>query len=136
MKPNFKNGTIELTTTEAKKASTIGSDLYNQLVQAKADFPTYKVVVLPQRKSKRTDTLKGLNYSFMDNYVAEHANEEQFEEYANLRSKEETNGKAIMTYGEIKKWFLSQFPEILNKRKELKSIIAASTSTTTIKESA
>ena len=66
----------------------------------------------------------------MDYYVAEHANEEQLEEYGNLRERDEISGKASMTYGEIKKWFLNQFPEILNKRKELKAKIAASVPTT------
>lgn len=126
---NFKNRTIELNKTEAKKASQFGTDLYNQLVKAKADFPNFEVKII-SNKSKRADALKGLTYEFMDYYVAEHANEEQLEEYGNLRERDEISGKASMTYGEIKKWFLNQFPEILNKRKELKAKIAASVPTT------
>lgn len=131
MQLNYFNNTIELTPAEAKKASKIGTKLFNQLAETRKVFTNFRVVVIVPNKSKRTDTLKGLTYEFMDNYVAEHANEEQFKEYSKLREKDIASGKAVMYYGEIKQWFVKQFPEILNKRKELKSKIAASASTTT-----
>ena len=124
MKVNYSNKTIDLTPAEAKKASKINSDQYNELIKARADFPTYKVVII-QNKRKSADTLKGLTYAFMEKYLSAHGSEVQIKEYNKLRTKSETDAKAIVSYGEIKKWFLAQFPEILNKRKELKEIIAA-----------
>lgn len=121
---NFKNRTIELTPADAKKASKINSDQYNELVKAKVDFPTYKVVIT-QTKSKRTDTLKGLTYDYMESYVASHGSKEQMNDFNEFREKDKMSGKAIISYGEIKQWFLKEFPEILNARKALKGKIAA-----------
>ena len=121
---NYKTKTIELNKTEAKEASQFGTDLYNQLVKAKADFPNFEVKVVSP-KGKRADSLKGLTYEVMESYLANHGSQEQIEEFNVFRSKDEF-GKAFISYGEIKKWFLNQFPEVLNKRAELKNKIAAS----------
>ena len=65
MKVNFTNKTIDLTKTEAKKASQIGTDLYNQLVEVRTNFPNFKVTVVSPNKSKRADALKGLTYGLL-----------------------------------------------------------------------
>ena len=129
MQLNLKNGTISLTTAEARKASEIGSDLYNQLIKVKADFPNFEVKVI-SNKSKRTDTLKGLTYDYMEKYIISHGSEEQLKNFKEFCTKDEMNGKPAMPYGKIKKWFLIQFPEVQNRRAELKNKIAASVSTT------
>ena len=72
MKINFKNHTIEMTKSEAKAASKYGSDSYKELMNIKKDFPTFEVVVTAKPKAKKNSAaLKGLNYEFMEKYIAE-----------------------------------------------------------------
>jgi hypothetical protein len=127
MKIEFNKMTIQLTNTEAKKASNPNEEMYKTLLAIKRDYPTFKVVVAEPRKSKRTDTLKGLNYTFMENYIKINK-EEKLKEFNQLRFNETAQGlkSSSISYGEIKQWFLMEFPEILNKRNEIKQILAAS----------
>ena len=127
MKIHYNNCTIELTKAEAKAASEYGSKMYNELLKIRADFPTYQVVVRTTNTSKRksADTLKGLTYDYMESYIIAHGGAEQLADFNEFREKDKMSGKAVISYGEIKSWFLTQFPEILNKRKELDRKIAA-----------
>lgn len=123
----FNEQTIKLTRAEAKEASKPATDPYKELVAVTRDYPTFKVVVAEPRKNKRTDTLKGLNYTFMENYIKINK-EEKLKEFNQLRFNETAQGlkSSSISYGEIKQWFLMEFPEILNKRNEIKQILAAS----------
>ena len=47
MRIDFANGTIEVTKTEAKKASIPGSAAYKALMEYRMENPSFKVAVLP-----------------------------------------------------------------------------------------
>lgn len=119
---NHATKSIELSPTAAKAANKYGSDGYNLLRAILADFPGYEVDVKPQRKAKRdgkaVDYLKGLSYGFMEDYISNHDDEEHTarKHYEDLRaiSKEaKEKNSAPKSYGEIRKWFLGRFPELV-----------------------
>ena len=114
MKINFESRTIEMTKTEAKEAGKYNSDKYNELKAIRADFPNFRIVT--KATSKKKDTYKGLNYAYITKYIADHTKEddERRTEFDRLRGYE--NGKKnplaeTATYGEVKAWFLLNFPE-------------------------
>ena len=106
---NAKNRTIELSNTFAKAASIFGSDEYNQLQEARRDYPRYRVVTLKQKGSGKAE-FANLSFDFMDKYIADHdENGERTKEYRALRGLD-ANGVAE-DYQTIKDWFLNTFPE-------------------------
>ena len=122
---NAKNATIELTKVFAKNASRFGSEEYKQLQQARADYPTFRVVI--RKAGKSVDHLKGLTFDFMLEYISSH--NKDFDDEMSVKeaflqlSARDEDGKKIegveyASYGEIKKWFLEQYPELNSKRKE------------------
>ena len=122
---NFKKNAIEMTKTESKAASKFGSDMYKQLQEARRDYPTYTVVI--KATSSKRESLKGLTYDYMENYIKKHDDENHsaMEKYKMLRGNTEDVLADSLTYGEIKKWFLSQFPEIAEFHKKREEIMAA-----------
>ena len=114
---------IEMTKTEAAKAVKIGNEQYEELCTLMNRFPTFEIEIV-KTSTKSVDHLKGLTYEYMENYIEKH-NKELLTEFYELCGKDE-NGKKIkfgvsFSYGEIRMWFLEQFPEIENfdNRKKL-----------------
>ena len=60
---------IVITKAFAKKAEQFKSDEYYELKEAKADNPTYKVVV---RKAPKADHHSGMDYDYMRKYIEAH----------------------------------------------------------------
>lgn len=128
---NAKNATIELTKVFAKNASRFGSEEYKQLQQARADYPNYRVVV--RKAAKSADCMKGLTIDYMLEYIDK--NDKPFNEELTVKAAflqitgRDENGDRIegsesASYGEIKKWFLEQYPEV-NKKQEQRDKINA-----------
>lgn len=128
---NSKNATIELTKAFAKNASGFGSEEYKQLQQARADYPNYRVVV--RKTSKSGDRMKGLTFDNMLEYIDKH--NKDFNEDMTVRDAflqitgRDENGNRIegeesASYGEIKKWFLEQYPEVNRRQEQRKNINA------------
>ncbi len=114
---NYTNNTIEMSKTEAKAAGKCGSDKFDELQTLKAAEPTFRVVIV-KSTAKKGDRFKGLTYEYMENYIKAHDDEEHsiLTIFNELRGLDENGQKkelaASATYGEIKMWFLSQFPQI------------------------
>ena len=113
-KINFNNNTIEITKAFAKKAANPMSEEFKELMELRKSLVGYEVVV--KASAKRTikkDTLKGLNYSFMEQYIARHddENETVMAEFKKMTVKNEDN-LATLSYGEVKKWFLDKYPTV------------------------
>lgn len=99
---NHKNATIELNKATAKATSVFGSQAYNDLVAARNDFPSYRVVVKTTKKT--SDGFKGMNFDFMKEYISKHKNADaRLAEFQKLCD-------AKLSYGEIKQWFLKEYP--------------------------
>ena len=61
---NHINHTIEMNKAYAKKAQVFGEGEYNNFVEAKNQFPTYKIII--KEAPKKRDSLKGLTYEYME----------------------------------------------------------------------
>ena len=107
---------IEMTKTEAAKAGKIGTKEFNEFCALSEKFHFSDIEII-KTNTKSVDHLKGLTYEFMENYIKAHK-EELLTVFYELCGKDE-NGKKInfgvkLSYGEVRMWFLEQFPEIEN----------------------
>ena len=126
MNANLMTKKIEMTKTEAKSAGKPNTDEYNTLLELMKNFPGYEIEIV-KPASKKTDRFKGLDYNYMMNYIESH-NKALLKEFYTLRGLDE-NGKkvgmaAAASYGEIKMWFLEQFPEVEKMAENVNEIIA------------
>ena len=112
-KINFNNNTIEITKAFAKRAANPTSEEFKELMELRKSLAGFEVVVKASAKrTSKKDTLKGLNYEFMKQYIARHDDSgEVMEEFTKRTVKNEDN-LATQSYGEVKKWFLEQYPTI------------------------
>ena len=125
MNANLMTKKIEMTKTEAKAAGKPNTDEYNTLLELTNNFPGYQIEIV-KTAAKKVDRFKGLDYNYMRDYIKSH-NEELLKEFYTLRGLDE-NGKkvgmaAAASYGEIKMWFLEQFPEIEGMSEKVNKII-------------
>lgn len=113
-KVNFNNNTIEITKAFAKKAANPMSAEFKGLMELRNNLEGFEVVVkASSKKSSKKDSLKGLNYEFMRQYIERHEgeNSDAMVEFTKMTVKDEDN-LAILSYGEVKKWFLEQYPTV------------------------
>lgn len=122
---NFQKQTIEMTKTFANSASNYGSEAYNELMNAKRDFLSYTVSIV-KAASKKKDSFKGLNLKYMEKYITDHsgAASEQMNTFNLLCGNTDDELAAKASFGEIKMWFLTQYPEIEKARQNIDEIIA------------
>ena len=120
IKINFKNHTIEMPTKKfADAACRYGTEEYQALQGARSDYPNFRVV-LARANSKRKDSLKGLNYEFMESYIKNHDVDGNILKTFNKMRGLDADSFSSLTYGEIKAWFLTQYPEIKNLNNNIK----------------
>ena len=121
---NDKNRTIEITKKFAAVAKHYNTTEYDALQAVRKDYPNYRVQI--KTVTKKADHFKGLSFDFMEQYIKNHK-EELLSDFFILSGKnekgEEQEFAAAATYGEIKKWFLKQFPELNIKRKTIDEIL-------------
>ena len=122
---NFQKQTIEMTKTFANSASNYGSEAYNELMNAKRDVPSYSVTIV-KTASKKKDSFKGLNLQYMKKYITEKSgtDSEQMKDFNLLCGNTDDELAAKASFGEIKMWFLTQYPEIEKARQNIDEIIA------------
>ena len=100
---NYASNTIELTQKESKAAGKYNSDAYHELLNAKKDYPKYRVVVVRSRKTS-SSVMKGLTYEYMESYISMADKEGTLlEEFSFMRQ--------VYGYAVTKKWFMNKFPE-------------------------
>ena len=122
----IKNDTIEITKTFAQKAARVGSPEYYELLKARKENPSCTVDV---KQTKSKDSFKGLTYEYMKKYILAHDDEKGsimaiFHELrGNVVSEDDELQAESLTYGEIKMWFLTQYPEIEKMSEKVNKII-------------
>lgn len=117
---NFASNSIELTSAEMKKAQQYGSAMYNQVREARIDNPGFTVVEVQKTKKSKND-FSDLNMKTIKAYVEKHGTEEQKAHFAFISKKRITeDGEYVeaQSFFEIKKWFLNEFTELKQARKE------------------
>ena len=99
--------TIEITKAFAKKAEQFKSAEYNELREAMKDNEGFSVVV---KGAPKKDVHKGLTFDYMKQYIENKGNEELMEEFNTLTKN--SDGIRTESYGKVREWFLTSFPEI------------------------
>ena len=117
IKINNTKREIVITKAFAKKAEQFRSDEYYELREVKNDNPTFKVVV---NKASKRDTMKGLTFKFIKQYVEKNGTEAQMDEFETMTKNED--GIQSMSYGEVKEWFIVSFPEVVEIFKQREDI--------------
>lgn len=108
MKVLFTTRTIEVTKTFAEKAAHFGSEEYQMLRAATKDFPEFQVVIKTVCRKKVINESDRLTYArMMDCLSACDGSEKLVAEFVKLR-------EYGCNYGQIRKWFLTNFPELNN----------------------
>lgn len=124
MYANFEKNVIEMTKTEAAAAGKLNSDKFNELKALREMFPDFMIIVV--KSHRKGDHFKGLTYLYMQEYI-EKKNQKLLAEFYSLCGKDESGNRMdfapIASYGEVKMWFLTQFPEIENQAKALETKI-------------
>ena len=125
MNANLMTKKIEMTKTEAKAAGKPNTAEYNTLLELMNNFPGYQIEIV-KTAAKKVDRFKGLDYDYMKNYIQSH-DESKLEIFYELRGLDKGGKKigmaATASYGEIKMWFLNEFPEIENLADEVNKIV-------------
>ena len=124
MNANLLTKKIEMTKTEAKAAGKPNTAEYNTLLELMKNFPGYQIEIV--KSAKKVDRFKGLDYDYMEDYIKSHKSE-LLETFYELRGLDKDGKKvgmaATATYGEIKMWFLNQFPDIEKMAEKVNKII-------------
>ena len=118
--------TIEINKTFTKAASKFGSPEYQQLQEARRDYPNYRVITVTQKTAK--PEFKGLTYDYMEDYIKQHddAGHTIMAEFLMLRGMSDAGKDAdadAVDYGTIKDWFFQQFPAIEQFHKDRKVLL-------------
>jgi hypothetical protein len=91
------------------------------------NFPGYQIEIVKTSANKAA-RFKGLDYDYMKKYIESHKPEllATFYELRGLDMDGKKVGMAASaTYGEVKMWFLTQFPEIEKMGESVDKIIDA-----------
>lgn len=140
MYANLMTKKIVMTKTEAKAAGKPNTTEYNALLDLMKNFPGFQIEIV-KSTAKKVDRFKGLDYDYMENYIKKHPLEVDvemddgetetkpiMEVFYELRGLDKDGKKVSMaasaTYGEIKMWFLTQYPEIEKTGENVDKILA------------
>lgn len=125
MNANIMSSKIEMTKTEAIAAGKLNSDKFNELKNLREMFPTFQIEIV-KIVTKRVDHFKGLTYEYMENYIKGNK-ESLLSIFYALCGRDEEGNKvklaAAASYGEVRMWFLTEFPEIEQMSEDVKEII-------------
>ena len=119
MKINMNKKTIELTKAEMKNAMEFGTKEYNNLQVARRDYPDYKVVEIKAKKN--TSDFANLKMADIKGYVEKYGSEEQKASFAFISKRsvnEDGEYSEPQSFFQIKTWFLNEFPEFKQIRKD------------------
>lgn len=116
---------IEMNKSEAKAAGRFNSEAFNELSALRAAYPDFRIVI---KTTKSKDNMKGLTVNYMEKYISTHDDEDGtiMSEFRVLRGLDEDGNVSeiadAVSYGELKMWFLSVYPEA--ERLEVSEILA------------
>ena len=115
MKAIIGTKVIEMNKTEAKAAGRFNSEEFKELSALRTAYPDFRIVI---KATKSKDNMKGLDIQFMEKYISSHDDEDGtiMSEFRLLRGLDENGYKLEIvepaSYGELKMWFLSKYPEL------------------------
>ena len=137
MNANLMCMRIEMTKNEAKAAGKLNTPEAKMLKEYRKEFPGFEIYIKPA--TKRKTEFKGLDYKYMKTYIQKCKREDKvdiMEKFNTLTAQDKKDGKdntehlEAASYMDVKSWFLTTFPEIVQYRKEheekVKTILAGS----------
>ena len=111
----YADNVIEMNTTFAKMMQNPLSDEYALLQKVKMENQGFRVQTRQIKSNPKKDTYKGLTYEWMRNHIATHESENIVEqklvEFDEMVYISGCHSKRLR-YPTIKKWFLTQYPEV------------------------
>ena len=116
---------IEMNKTEAKAAGRFNSEEFKELSALRTAYPDFRIVI---KSAKSKDNMKGLTVKYMEKYISTHDDEDGtiMADFRVLQGLDENGKKSeladAVSYGELKMWFLSVYPEA--ERLEVNAILA------------
>ena len=127
MKIMFNKRVILLTNAEAREAEIYGSKMYRALIDALNTHKGFNVEV--ESKSKKGVSFKGMTREFMLNHIKQNPKEgkDLLGKFYTLCGLDETGEKrlfaAVASVGELRMWFLNEYPEFNEGRSKIKEIL-------------
>lgn len=124
MNANLFLSRIEMSKAEAKAAGRLNSSEFKLLKEYRKEYPDFEIYIKPA--SRRKSEFKGLDYKYMKNYIQKCNHEDKdaiMEDFKFLTTQHKNEKGDIInaaSYIDVKKWFLSTFPEIKQSREEHK----------------
>ena len=123
---NMNKKTIELTKTEMKKAMVFGTVEYDNLQIVRRDYPNYRVVEIKAKKN--TSDFANLKMDEIKGFVEKHGSDEQKASFALLSKRtvgEDGEYCEPQSFFQIKAWFLNEFPEFKQIRKDYRQKVVS-----------
>lgn len=108
---DYTNRKITASKTYLKKAHSVGSKEYVELLNVKKQFPNYEIEERKIKTNSNKKVYEGLTYEYMERYIDLHdPSGSIIKEYWKNRLIGECHRGE---YPKTKKWFLEKFPEIV-----------------------
>jgi len=111
---NHESRLIVMDRTFSKLAENVRNPEYSMLQSVRRDYPDYIVVTRKIRRNAAKECYKGLTYDYMRDYISKRSssndrvNLERLEEMIEISKCH----SSAYRYPVIKKWFLTQYPEV------------------------
>ena len=115
---------VEMSAVEHEKAMTYGTEEYRALREIRSDYPG--IEVMPVKTMKPTKVKDKLNMKTIKAYVLKHGTDEQIEHFAFISKRtidEDGEYCEAQPFFQIKAWFLAEFPEIKQGRKDYREAV-------------
>ena len=127
MNANLMTKKIEMSKKEAKAAGKIGTPEFEELKNYMKEYPNFEIQI--KAPAKRKVEFRGLDYKYMRGYILKHDDEDgtimaEFCELIAQDKKDKVEGAEHLeaaSYIAVKKWFLTTFPEIEQRRDDHKA---------------
>ena len=109
---SFENCTVALSASFLRKASTLGTKEYQEMLQLRRDFPGFQFQKAEVEK-KTASKYKNLTYKHMREYIAASIAEEAEAKamLGQMKKVEALSKVQTNPYKYVHDWFIKQFPE-------------------------
>ena len=105
---NAVTSEITMTKTTAQRAGSIGTKEYEQLAQAKRDFPDFTIKITAPKMKK--DGSRGLTIDFMEKLIKAMTNNDE-QASNSFKAVRELYQNTNFRFSKPKEYFLSQYPD-------------------------
>ena len=131
---DFVNATITLSASFIRKASTLGTKEYGEMLQLRRNHPDFKFVKAEAPKQKTTNKAKNLTYANMEIFIRNSFDSEKSKSLLEeMRRVKALSRIQANPYKYVHDWFLKQCPdynsvELANNSEEETTTVEAAAS--------